>query len=248
MCTLIAFHRVWSDAPLVVATTRDEAYDRPAEGPARREGDPPFVAPLDLEAGGTWMGGNAAGVWVGVTNRHGGEVDPERRSRGLVCLDALRCRSAGEVVGAVESMIEPTNPFHLVAGDAVSLWLVEYDDGVVAARTLGRGCHVVTNRPFEGTGEEPKVRRAWTLLEAAGLWPVEPGGPRPEGLVGMLAAVLADHGVEGRDAICLHGGVYGTRTAAVWRMCPSASPGELPFDLVWADGPPCSAEFAHGIA
>ena len=28
MCTLIAFHRVWSDAPIVVAANRDEEYAR----------------------------------------------------------------------------------------------------------------------------------------------------------------------------------------------------------------------------
>lgn len=244
MCTLIALHRVWRDAPLVVATTRDEAYDRPAEGPAWREGDPPFIAPLDLEAGGTWMGANAAGVWVGVTNRHGGDVDPERRSRGLVCRDALARRSAGQVVETVGSMKRPTNPFHLVAGDGASLWLVEYEDGVVATRGLGSGAHVVTNRPFEESEGEPKVGRAWKLLEDASVWPVETGLDEPAGLVEALAGVLADHGVAGRDAICLHGGVYGTRSAAVWRIRPpTRADGEPPFDLAYAEGPPCSAPF-----
>lgn len=245
MCTLIALHRVWDDAPLVVATNRDEAYDRPSEGPAWREGDPPFVAPLDARAGGTWMGANAAGVWVGVTNRHGGHVDESRRSRGLVCRDALACRSADEVVQFVESMKEPTNPFHLVAGDAESLWLVEYEDGNVAARALDPGVHVVTNRPFAASGEEPKVRRARTLLEECGVWPVDPGGPAPGVLADTLAGILADHGTEGRDALCLHGGTYGTRSAAVWRIRPPGGAAS-PFDVAYADGPPCSTEFVAG--
>jgi len=245
VCTLIALHRVWDDAPLVVATNRDEAYDRPSEGPAWREGDPPFVAPLDQRAGGTWMGANAVGVWVGVTNRHGGEVDETRRSRGLVCRDALACRSAVEVVRRIESMEEPTNPFHLVAGDATSLWLVEYENGIVAARALEPGAHVVTNRPFDASRDERKVRRAWTLLEERGVSPVEPGGSAPEGLVHALAGILADHGTEGRDALCLHGGTYGTRSAAVWRIRPPGGAGPAPFDLAYADGPPCSTEFSR---
>ena len=36
MCTLIALHRCYPDASLVVAANRDEYLDRPAEGPALR--------------------------------------------------------------------------------------------------------------------------------------------------------------------------------------------------------------------
>ena len=62
MCTLIAFHRVWTDAPLVVATNRDEAYDRPSAPPRWLDGEPAVLAPLDERAGGTWMGASRGGV------------------------------------------------------------------------------------------------------------------------------------------------------------------------------------------
>ncbi len=69
MCTLIVLHRCVPDKPLVVAANRDEFLDRPAEEPALRSSKAgPIVAPLDLEAGGTWVGVNARGVFAGLTN------------------------------------------------------------------------------------------------------------------------------------------------------------------------------------
>ncbi|ELK45622.1 hypothetical protein D320_21146, partial [Haloferax sp. BAB-2207] len=71
MCTLILAWQVFEDAPVVVAANRDEQLGRPAEPPRRWEnGDgPAIVAPRDAEAGGTWVGYNDAGVFVGITNR-----------------------------------------------------------------------------------------------------------------------------------------------------------------------------------
>jgi uncharacterized protein with NRDE domain len=69
MCTLIVLHRCVPDRPLVVAANRDEFLDRPAEEPALRSSRTgPIVAPLDLEAGGTWVGVSARGVFAGLTN------------------------------------------------------------------------------------------------------------------------------------------------------------------------------------
>ncbi|HLT35932.1 MAG TPA: NRDE family protein, partial [Enhygromyxa sp.] len=92
MCTIIAALQVWPGRPLVVAANRDEALDRPAIDPrvwapgevaARR-----VLAPRDLRAGGTWLGVNDAGLFVGITNRRA-IPDPRRRSRGELVFEAL---------------------------------------------------------------------------------------------------------------------------------------------------------------
>ena len=57
MCTLIVLHRCVPGRPLVVAANRDEFLARPAEDMAVREREGGQVlSPLDLEAGGTWVG------------------------------------------------------------------------------------------------------------------------------------------------------------------------------------------------
>jgi hypothetical protein len=245
MCTLIAFHGVWTDAPLVIATNRDEAYDRPSAPPRWLDGEPPVLAPLDERAGGTWMGATLGGVWVGLTNRRAGVNDPGLRSRGLLCRDLLLAGSAADAAARLASLAEPYNPFHVVAADAGRIMLVEYESGRADVRPLGAGCHVVTNRPSDEHAAEPKARRAWRLLYDAGLWPAERGRPAPEDLEARLAAVLGDHGVEGRDALCLHGERYGTLSAAIWRIAWPVGPADAPdIRLAFADGPPCATSFA----
>ncbi|HJU86446.1 MAG TPA: NRDE family protein [Gemmatimonadota bacterium] len=245
MCTLIAFHDVWSDAPLVVATNRDEAYDRPSTSPRWHGGEPAVLAPLDERAGGTWMGANSRGLWIGLTNRRAGQSDPGLRSRGLLCRELLDSASAAEAVSRLEGLSERYNPFHVVAADAERIVLVEYESGRADVRPLRPGCHVVTNRPSEEHGEEPKARRAWRLLYDRGLWPSDRGSPAPVDLGARLAAILSDHGAQGSDALCLHGERYGTRSAAIWRIAwPAGRAARPDIRLAFADGPPCTTPFA----
>ena len=69
MCTLIVLHRCVAGRPLVVAANRDEFLARPAEDFAiRTSATGPILSPLDLEAGGTWVGLSQRGVFAGLTN------------------------------------------------------------------------------------------------------------------------------------------------------------------------------------
>jgi uncharacterized protein with NRDE domain len=241
VCTLIAFHHVFYDAPLVVATNRDEAYARPASPPAWRGDRPRFLAPRDDEAGGTWMGANEGGLWVGLTNAEHYRIDPGRRSRGLLCRELLGCADSQEVVARLIGLNELYNAFNLVVSDGEAAHLVEYADGFATARALEPGCHIVTNRAIDDTASEPKAQRAIELLGAADLWDAEPGSEAPESLMSRLARILGDHGLGGDDALCLHGERYGTRSAALWRV---GAPGEaIAIELRYADGAPCSTPF-----
>ena len=183
------------------------------------------------------MGATGDGKWVGLTNRHGGGEDAGRRSRGLLCADLLLEPDPAAVAERVATLDRPYNPFNLVTGDVEALLLVEYTEGTARTRRLPPGCHVVTNRPFDETMDEPKARRARAVLGEAGLRPARPGRRAPEGIDERLASILADHGVLGPDALCLHSGSYGTRSGAVWRV------GSGGVELAYADGPPCCTRF-----
>ena len=68
MCTLVVASHVLPDRSLVVVANRDEQLDRASSPPFRwKEG---FFAPRDEVAGGTWLGVNDHGVFVGITNRY----------------------------------------------------------------------------------------------------------------------------------------------------------------------------------
>src|SRR5262249_50702626 len=96
MCTLIAAVHAFEDTPLLIAANRDERTTRPAKSPFLwpDERGPRILAPRDEQAGGSWLGLNDRGLFVGITNRAFAPLDPSRRSRGALVIDALRAPSA----------------------------------------------------------------------------------------------------------------------------------------------------------
>jgi uncharacterized protein with NRDE domain len=162
MCTLIAFHRCFSDAPLVVAANRDEFHERPTEGPALREASIStasrersgragaarsrrVVAPLDRRAGGSWLGVNAAGLFAAITNRRCDHPDPGRRSRGWLVMEALTEPSARRAAERFARLPAAAyNPFNLFVADSETAHLVTYADRP-ERRDFGPGPHVIGN-------------------------------------------------------------------------------------------------------
>ena len=68
MCTLVAYFDKGASFPLIVATNRDEQLSRPSTPPQLHAGNPAWIAPRDEVAGGTWLGLNERGLFVGVTD------------------------------------------------------------------------------------------------------------------------------------------------------------------------------------
>jgi len=169
--------------PLVVAANRDEFLARPAEGPAIREGrSGRYLAPRDLAAGGTWLGLNDRGVFVGLTNLRPAiaeDVDPDApavakpglRSRGEVVMAALEAGSAveaAETLGELE--IGAYNAFQLLVADEREASLAVYREGPEII-SLQPGVHVVGNvddrsgcdvsvGPVPGAGERGRPEAA----------------------------------------------------------------------------------------
>jgi uncharacterized protein with NRDE domain len=237
MCTLIVATRVWQRTPLVVAANRDERLGRASRGPALVvQGGVRFYAPRDLQAGGTWIGLNDHGVFVGITNRFTG-MAPTRvgRSRGLLVLDALSEDSAAHAVRRIASDAPSRHdPFHLVMADAAEAHLVWSDGARVYHETLAPGFHVVTERSL-GAATSARVDRLQRELPAL----FGPQRPTPE----RWMAVLREHDPAGFEGTCVHVPAhgYGTRSATVLEL------GRAPTDTRWwhADGPPCTSPFAE---
>lgn len=229
MCTLIVLHRCVPAAPLVVAANRDEYFERPAEGPALRE--TPYgtvLAPRDERAGGTWLGLNQHGLFAAVTNRRCDAPDPDRRSRGLIVMDALRARSASDAADEIENLQSDTyNPFNLLVADARTAHVLSYM-GEPERIDLAPGAHVVGNvHPTDS--ESAKLARL--RGEVAGCL----GSPR---VLEDLAGVCRSHAGEGAfEATCVHTESYGTRSSTLLRL------GEDDGDLLYASGAPCAREY-----
>ncbi len=247
MCTLIVLHRCVPGRPLVVAANRDEFLDRPAEGMAlRSSGKGPIVAPLDLEAGGTWVGLSGRNVFVGLTNLRAAtqpsvvlEADRTLRSRGEVVMMALEAESAAHAIegllatlATLASEAESFNPFQLLVADGQDAWLLVYR-GEARAVQLEPGPHVVGNvvderieaalsaasvKQSESLDSEPRARKLTRIRERVEKLMTEPSRDLFEGLAG----ICREHVESDRSGIPeLEGRIAGEE---------SGPPGRSPFE------------------
>lgn len=243
MCTLILFHRVWPGYPWVVASNRDEALDRPAEGARWRPSNPtstsfgakdhgPIFAPRDLQAGGTWMGATKAGLFVGLTNRFS-TITAAPRSRGELVAYGLGESRAYEAVQRVRGLdLSQYAGFHFVAADETAAFRCIWDPAEAAPMImeLTPGPHIVTERSF---GAAPSGREDYLKPKVAAL--LDATSPDWEAMKG----ILRHQDSSGFDSVCveLPDRNYGTRSSALVAFDGQA--------LQWAqaDGPPCRTEF-----
>jgi len=209
MCTLIVLRQVVPDQALIVASNRDECLARPAAPPhvTDMQSGEPFVAPQDLEAGGTWIGVNAARLLIGLTDRTdtagpGGATQQPHvyRSRGLLVRDLLLMSSVAAVRerlahvrladvfesrAPMDRWSDAYRPFNLIAiDDTEGLRVTQTNEGSPALASLDRGVHVLCNRE----GDEDRcskvewIRRALAGADWRGRFPA---------VLGQLRAILS---------------------------------------------------------
>lgn len=238
MCTLVLAWQVFDDAPVTVAANRDERYDRTAEPPSLLETDPAIVAPRDATAGGTWIGYNDRGLFVGITNRWIDGPDAER-SRGLLVRDALRAGDAETAVETVERAVEDTSydGFHLLVADDGAAFLLQWD-GQLGVRRLEPGVHVLVNVGLSDDVRLPTAELRKGMAQAinargvrAALRP-EPDEGADEWLA-RAADVLGDHDY----GVCLHDEEFGTVSTSLLQVDGDDAAYE------YAAGPPCVTPF-----
>src|SRR5438552_11865453 len=96
MCLLALFSRVVEDAPVVVGANREEMYARGGEPPRILDSACPALAGVDPVAGGTWLGVNARGLLVAITNRLKKSLPRQPRSRGLLARELHACPNVAD--------------------------------------------------------------------------------------------------------------------------------------------------------
>ena len=236
ICLLLIVHRVIDGCGLLVVANREESPRRPSSPVKRREspGGTPWLGGIDRQAGGTWLGLNAHGLVVAVTNRSI-DTPPERpRSRGLLCRDLLDCRSVDE---GTERCLDA-----LAADvyDGMNIAVMSGETGIVieaageprlAAIEPGFTC--LTNGLPDEPGDPRIVRVYHEIAE------IEILSPRSD-WVEWSRRLCGRHAEAGGAALCRHEPDHQTVSAAVISLADD-------LDRVGyhaADGPPCRTTFS----
>ncbi len=244
MCTLAIYFQVFRDYPVVIVANRDEYLSRPATSPEILAEKPRVIGGKDLKAGGTWLGINQYGVIAGLLNRRTqGGADPARRSRGLLCLEALCCLTARDALDFVRRQDGSAyNPFNLLTVSR-SEALVAYNRGdLIETARLAPGLHLLTNLDVDDF-ECPKISRAYDHFAALARDREFAADPLEQR--GRLHQLLADHATQldsrsaAPNAICLHLDGYGTRSSSMIFLGAS----ERFAAHFFAPGPPCVTEY-----
>jgi hypothetical protein len=159
---------------MLIAANRDEMAGRPWQPPARHWAERPSVtAGRDMEAGGTWLGTNDAGVVAAVLNRVG-SLGPAggKRTRGDLPLIALDRQSAHEAAEAIVALPgKDFRAFNVVIADAAGAFWLRWTDRDGARNPemapIPQGLHMLTAHDLDDAEASPRVARHLPLFRAA---------------------------------------------------------------------------------
>jgi uncharacterized protein with NRDE domain len=246
VCTLAIYFHADDEYPVVVAANRDELFERPTIAPASLSRAPWVIGGKDLRAGGTWLGLNGHHLVAGLLNRRAGDApDPTKRSRGLLCLEALRQETPEAALSLLEGHdTRAFNSFNLLVASPSSAFAFSNVAGGVELTRLGPGLHLLTNLALNDA-TCPRIAKSHGMFEAA--LPIL----KREGLDAFRAAlrsVLSDHSTpldprsqEMPNNLCVHGEKYGTRSSSILAYSARSKR----FRMWYAEGTPCQASYVE---
>jgi hypothetical protein len=226
MCTVS-----WLNGPggYEVFFNRDERPSRPARGPQLLHAEGiAYLAPHDVEAGGTWIAVNALGITVSMTNQYPQPAPPvpeERTSRGLLLASLVGAQSLRQIQARIQDLaLERYEPFAIAA----------FEPQAPAATHSWNGADLVTEYITDpgfvltSSGAIPpgltEIRRA-IFREA-----VTRDGLNPETLESVHRSHVPERGIL---SVCMHRDV----AQSVSYSHIAVGPEEITFR--YAPGPPC---------
>jgi uncharacterized protein with NRDE domain len=234
MCLIVFAWKIIPCTPLIVASNRDEFYDRPAM-PANWWVDSPHVfGGKDVQSGGTWMGVTTsddavphAGKFSAITNiRAPSEFREDAPSRGALVANYLTNQlSAKEYIESIKEKANAYNGFNLIVADQNDLiWFSNRtSDDERNGQPLPPGIYGISNASLDTPW--PKVVK--TKAEFASL--ICQRAPQ-EAFFEMLSNTtqapdcrLPDTGVSFEmerllSATCIESPTYGTRVSSLVKI------------------------------
>ena len=215
----IVYHLV-PEAPILVAYNREESLDRICPTPSIQSGKPRVLASVDQHSGGTYLGMNQNGMFVGVVRRKKYDQPMSPRSRGALAREMLKCNSAQQAVDlALEELhSDQYGGANFCVADPDSGWVIQSSNETDVVE-LKQGLCVLGDRDLNDQRDE-RAKMATRLLTLQTLdspvkflaiaskvlarTPTAPGRPSmvvKEKDYGTISSTLISLGKKPRDAI-----------------------------------------------
>ena len=214
MCLLAVLYRLVPESPILVAANREEYYDRPSQPPSIQSGKPRILCGMDQRAGGTWLGVNQHGLFVGLCNRRTSGDPFGARSRGLLAREVLKSATARRGVDKAmeELMTHRYEGLNLIVCDAESGWVI-HSDGEQEVLPLEEGLNIIGNQNVNDPNDE-RVSLAHRLLTLQLL-------DSPVKFLAVASKVFArTPSPPGRPSMVVRGSDYGTVSSTLIALSP----------------------------
>jgi len=158
VCLILFAYKASTDWPLVIASNRDEAYERPTQEAQFWSDAPHILAGRDLDKGGTWMGIDKGGRFGALTNFREGppSVVEAPSSRGKLIESYLRQNLNAQTY--LENVISERHQyagFSTLLGDLKKLYF--YSNRMDTISLVDPGVHGLSNALLDDPW--PKVEK-----------------------------------------------------------------------------------------
>ena len=228
----IVYHLV-PEAPILVAYNREEPLDRSFPTPSIQSGKPRILASIDQHTGGTYLGMNQNGLFVGVIRRRRFDHPANMRSRGSLAREMLKCNSATQAVDlAMEELHSGQyGGVNICVADPDSGWVVQSGKETDVVE-LQQGLCVVGERDVNDPRDE-RARMATRLLTLQTL-------DSPVKFLAIASKVLArTQTAPGRPSMVVREKDYGTVSSTLISL------GKKPRDAIYqySNGSPDQSKF-----
>ncbi|KKK93742.1 hypothetical protein LCGC14_2689840 [marine sediment metagenome] len=233
MCIMAILYKTARNTPILLASNREERFDRPTQIPKIQSGTPRVVCGIDRKEGGTWLGVNQHGLVATVANRKKSSVPSKPRSRGLLCRELLGVQTAKEAAehAAAELATGAYAGANYFVADA-DYGAVVYGGDKIEIVELTPGLHVLGNANLNDPNDERQeyIRRMLTLhtLDSAVTF-----------LAVVSRAFARRPDKSGRRGVVVTGAEFGTVSSTLLSLSDRIQHAVFQY----APGPPCDKSY-----
>jgi len=235
VCTSIILFRKGHNWPFILATNRDEAFNRPSLSPGRHWKKQPYIiGGLDKIAGGTWCAINDYGILACIHNRGTDKQKTSLKSRGEIILKILRGKNINEVISLFKRLkLSNYNGFNLLLTDKKNAFWIKHlpINKNYILKKIPKGYSILTNSDLNNL----KDKKIKYYLEIIKNYKIN----EPDKSLNKLENLLRNNQIKGQkkinDSICFNiNDYYGTVSSII--ICLNKNYNSTIFK--YTDGPP----------